>query len=82
MMADEGLDSFSTEAWDKFFGFLADEIEGMTDEEITEELRQTGVDVSPALQKITRALKRLTEEETERINDGNRRRQDADSGED
>jgi len=55
------LDQLDVRVWNSFFDFIFCGTETMTRKEVEAELRQLGIDVGPAIQKVQQALKRARE---------------------
>jgi KaiC/GvpD/RAD55 family RecA-like ATPase len=55
------LDQLDVRVWNSFFDFIFCGTETMTREEVQAELRQLGIDVGPAIQKVQHALRRARE---------------------
>jgi hypothetical protein len=49
------LSEFGDETWDRFFDWIYDEVEPLTDEEVRRQLDQAGIDTGPAAERL-RAL--------------------------
>jgi hypothetical protein len=50
------LESYSDETWDRFFDWLAQGTDDLTDEEVKQALNDAGIDVTPALEKVRKAI--------------------------
>ena len=48
---------FQEPVWDRFFGFVFDCDEDLTDEEVDEELRRRGIDVNRAFSRVQQVLR-------------------------
>ncbi len=48
---------FQAPVWDRFFDFVSDCDDGLTDEQVREELRRRGIDIKRAFGKVQQALR-------------------------
>lgn len=51
-----GLERFDNRVWDRFFDFLAPDVEAMSPAEIDSELQRAGIDTSAAFRRVVQAL--------------------------
>lgn len=50
------LKDYSDETWDRFFDFLYDGTENLTDEEVSQELKSAGIDVGPTVARLKKMI--------------------------
>ncbi|MCC6357354.1 MAG: hypothetical protein IT450_01310 [Phycisphaerales bacterium] len=50
------LDQFDDSVWDRFFDFVTPDVEHMAQRDVDAELQRAGIDVRPALARVTHAL--------------------------
>lgn len=60
------LDSYSDETWDRFFDFIYEGDEDLPIEEVEQRLRDAGIDMAPAFERLHKAIEAARANETGR----------------
>jgi hypothetical protein len=58
------LNEYGNEVWDRFFDFIADDAVELSRDEVKAELREAGIDMAPAYERLRKLLGTLTDPES------------------
>jgi hypothetical protein len=50
------LNEYGNEVWDRFFDFIADDAVELSRDEVKAELREAGIDMAPAYERLRKLL--------------------------